>query len=169
MPIPKTRAALVSAIDTEYAKLTAALDDAGPGAGDRVCVDAWTVRDLMAIRLWWTRSTLDWVDAGCRGETLTLPAPGYKWNETPRLNTDIAAAARGEGLADLRAQLDAQVERLRRTIDALDDPALLQVGVFAWTGTWPVARWLSIGTARQYQSARTYIRRMLKADAAGSG
>ncbi len=43
-----------------------------------------------------------------------------------------------------------------------DDAALLEVGVFPWARKWPIARWISINTARQYQTARTAIRRALR-------
>jgi hypothetical protein len=48
------------------------------------------------------------------------------------------------------------------TIDSLSDPELLEAGAFEWAGKWPLARWISINTARQYDTARTFIRRALR-------
>ena len=53
-------------------------------------------------------------------------------------------------------------ERVMRTIDSLDDRELLDVGVFGWAGKYPISRWISINTARQYATARTFIRRSLR-------
>jgi hypothetical protein len=48
------------------------------------------------------------------------------------------------------------------TIDGLDDTQLLEVGVFEWAGRYPISRWISLNTARQYTTARTFIRRALR-------
>ncbi len=162
MPIPKTRAELVGLIRPNFEKLWAELEGAGPEVGGLVCVDDWTVRDLLAVRVWWTERVVDWIEAGVRGEEPVTPAPGYRWNETPRLNADVIQAAQGESYDELCVRLNAGFERVMRTIDALNDAELLGVGVYAWAGKYPVSRWLSINTARQYQTARTHIRRALK-------
>ena len=49
-----------------------------------------------------------------------------------------------------------------QTIDSLDDRELLEVGRFAWAGRYPISRWISINTARQYTTARTFVRRALR-------
>jgi len=47
-------------------------------------------------------------------------------------------------------------------IDALDDNELLEPRVFEWAGSYPIARWISINTVRQYTTARTFIRRAVR-------
>jgi hypothetical protein len=162
MPIPKTREELLELVRSSFAKLSRELDEAGPKVAQLVCVDDWTVKDLLAVRVWWTESVLDWIDAGRRGESLTLPAPGYTWRETPRLNADVVEAARSESFRAIRDRLEKGSSRVLATIDALDDTELLRVGVFDWADKWPVARWISVNTARQYTTARTFIRRALR-------
>jgi hypothetical protein len=44
----------------------------------------------------------------------------------------------------------------------LSDRELRRVGVFAWAGKHPVARWVSMNTATQYASARGLVRRALR-------
>jgi hypothetical protein len=51
---------------------------------------------------------------------------------------------------------------VRRKIEELDDRELLEVGAFPWAGKYPIARWISLNTARQYTTARTYVRRALR-------
>lgn len=65
-------------------------------------------------------------------------------------------------LLAVRDRLRLGVERVLVTIEALDDRGLLEAGVFGWAGKWPIARWISINTARQYTTARTYVRRALR-------
>jgi hypothetical protein len=162
MPIPTTRAELVDLVSTSYTKLEKELAAVGPDRAELLCVDTWTIKDLLAVRAWWTERIVDWIEAGQRRESLALPAPGYRWNETPRLNTAIVRECGAESYESLRKRLTRGVERVLATIDALDDRALLEVGVFGWAGKWPIARWISINTARQYTTARTYVRRAVR-------
>lgn len=162
MPIPKSRADLRDSVQVTYTKLAAELDVAGPRAGSIPCVDDWTVKDLLAVRAWWTESVIDWIAAGRRGEVPVTPAPGYRWKETPRLNADIVRKARRESFRSVRERLERGYVLVLQTIDSLDDRELLDSGVFEWAGKYPVARWLSINTTRQYTTARTFVRRAMR-------
>ena len=162
MPIPRTRTELTDLVGSTFAKLQAEIEAAGPRAGSLPRVDDWTVKDLLAVRVWWTEHVIDWIEAGLRGETPVTPAEGYRWRETPRLNADIVRKSRRESYRSLRTRLQHAFERVMDTIDSLDDRQLLGVGAFAWVGKYPVSRWLSINTARQYTTARSFIRRALK-------
>ena len=128
MPIPSTRADLVEQVGSSFGKLRTELDSAGARAGSLPCVDDWTVRDLLAVRCWWTESVVDWIEAGRRGESPTTPAEGYGWHETPRLNAAIVEAARRRSYRSLRLRLSNAFERVMRTIETLDDRELLEVG-----------------------------------------
>lgn len=162
MPIPKSRIELVNMTRSAFEKLRTELDAAGPRAGSLRCVDDWSVKDLLAVRAWWTRHVADWVEAGRRGETPVTPAAGYGWSETPRLNNDIVERSRRESYRSVRARLERGYDRVMKIIDSLNDRELLQVGVFRWAGKYPISRWISINTARQYSTARTFVRRALR-------
>ncbi len=162
MPIPKSRGELIELVTTSFDKLRAELDEAGPKLADLPCVDDWSVKDLLAVRAWWTESVVDWIEAGRRGESPTTPAPGYRWTETPRLNADLVRAARKQSYAKIRARLERGYERVLATIDSLEDKELLRAGKFKWAGKWPISRWIAINTGRQYTTARTLIRRALR-------
>jgi hypothetical protein len=162
MTIPKTRTELTSQARSSYEKLRAELDAAGSGVAELTCVDDWSVKDLLAVRAWWTTHVIDWVEAGRRGERPVTPAAGYQWRETPRLNADVVIENRQRSYDSIRAQLEQGFHRVMDTIDSLDDRELLEVGVFPWAGKYPISRWISINTTRQYLTARTYIRRGLR-------
>jgi len=159
MAIPKTRDELLDQVESESAKLSKQLDEGGSAIEDLVCADEWTVKDLLAIRVWWSEAVVGWVRAGRMGRAPELPAPGFKWSDTPDLNAGLVAAARGEAYDSVRRRLLRAVKSVRETIDSLDDEELLEVGRFEWAGKWPVARWISINSARQYRTARDAIRR----------
>jgi hypothetical protein len=160
--IPRTRAALVELVTSTFMKLRTELEEAGSEAAELPCVDDWSVKDLLAVRAWWTERVVDWIEAGRRGESPETPAPGYRWKETPRLNADLVEAAREESYRKIRGRLERGYKRVLLTIDALDDTELLETGVFDWAGNYPISRWISINTARQYTTARSYIHRALR-------
>jgi len=162
MPIPTTRAQLVDEASRAFAKLGEEIREAGPEIATLVCVDDWSVKDVLAVRAWWSHAVIDWVEAGKQGRSLSLPAPGYGWNETPRLNAAIVAAASGDTYASILDRLEKGFERVIRCVDSLNDTELLTPGAFAWAGKWPISRWISINTTRQYTTARTYIRKSLR-------
>lgn len=162
MPIPKTRSELRDSVCTTYRKLRDELDAAGPRIGMLPCVDDWSVKDLLAVRAWWTTRVINWIEAGCRGELPVVPAEGYRWGDTPRLNDEIVRKARRESYRAIRERLQSGFERVIATIDALDDRQLLGVGEFEWAGKYSLSRWISINTTRQYTTARTFIRRALR-------
>ena len=162
MPIPKTRAELNDQVRSTFEKLSVELEAAGPQAGLLPCVDDWSVKDLLAVRVWWTESVVDWIEAGRRGESPITPAEGYRWSETPRLNADVVKAAGRESYRSIRARLERGFARVIRTIDSLDDRELLEVGTFVWAGKYPISRWISLNTARQYTTARIFVRRSVR-------
>ena len=162
MPIPSTRQELVKLIVESYTKLQNELESISSDAAGLPCVDDWTIKDLLAVRLWWTERVVAWIEMGLRGESPILPAEGYSWKETPRLNGEIVEKGKEQTYHEVCERLNKGVEKVLKTIESLNDRELLHVGVFDWAGKWPIARWISINTARQYKTARTYIRRSMK-------
>jgi hypothetical protein len=138
------------------------LERVGPREANLPCVDDWTIKELLAVRVWWVEALLAWIQTGKRGKTPVTPAPGYTWKETPRLNADIVQAAREESYKRIRGRLDRSHKRVLASIDELSNRELFRKGAVQWTGTLPLFRWISINTARQYTTARTYIRKTLE-------
>jgi len=162
MPIPKTRAELTEQLLSTFGKLQLELDTGGPGLGNTLCIDDWTVKDLLAVRVWWTENVVAWIEMGRAGEIPVTPAQGYKWNETPRLNADIVKASQAEPYPSVQKRLERGFAQVVNLIDELNDRELLEVGIFPWAGKYPVSRWISINTVRQYTTARTFIRRAIR-------
>ena len=162
MSIPRTRRELLDQLVPAWEKLDRELDNAGPDIGDLPCVDDWSVKDLLAVRVWWTGRTSDWIEAWRKGETPSLPKQGFKWKETPRLNNEIVELCEEESYEDIVRMLKVNFYRIRSLIDDLSDEELVDVGYFPQAGNFPVCRWISINTTRQYLTARTYIRKAIR-------
>jgi hypothetical protein len=169
MPIPKTRAELVAQLDESYGKLRSEIKHGGPRLGSMHCIDDWTVKELLAVRTWWTEKVVAWVVEWRTGGSPVTPAPGYRWKETPRLNNDIARRARRESYASIRERLDKGYSEVLKLVDNLSDHELLDTGVFSGAGALPVRRWISLNTVRQYTTARSFIRRAVREKRAGDG
>ena len=160
--IPKTREELLEQLKPAWRKLEIELDSADEETGALHCVDDWSVKDLIAVRVWWTGSVAEWIDAWRRGESPVLPREGYKWKETPRLNGDIVSESKNESFEDLVTKLKVNYYRVLTLIGELTDEELVDVGYFEQAGKFPVCRWLSINTTRQYLTARTLIRKAVR-------
>lgn len=162
MPIPKSRNDLIEQIETSYSKLDTLLDEITDETAGAICVEDWTVKELLAVRCWWSETVVDWIESGRNGEIPDLPAKRYKWHETPQLNNEIAKSSTFESFEEVRNRLNKAYHQVLKIIGKLSDEELLNQGVFEWAGKWPLSRWLSINTARQYTTAQKYIRQVLR-------
>lgn len=76
--------------------------------------------------------------------------------------------------ADLVGQMSDAFSRLRAdliragpsigSLACVDDWTVKDI---LWAGKWPISRWVSINTTRQYVTARTYIRRAIRISGGG--
>ena len=162
MPIPRTRQELVSALESSFDKLTEELAKVPSDSAGTICVDDWTIRDLIAVRHWWSQAVLGWIIAGKQGSVPDLPATGYRWNQTPALNAEIILRSADRTLDCLILDLSHTYEELSNCLAGLSDVELLEIGQFEWAGKHPICRWVSINTVRQYTTARSLIRRCLR-------
>lgn len=146
---------MIEAVTRDYARLVDVLD---PSLGSRICVEDWTVKGLLAVRAWWSEAVVSWVRTAAAGDEPVLPAPGYKWNETPQLNAEIARRRVSYRAAVER--LDAAYRDVLHVIGEVDDHTLTTPGVYSWAGKNGVCGIINLNTARQYRTARTFILRI---------
>jgi len=124
--------------------------------------DGWTVHDLVAHLAEWHRMFLGWHATGVAGGKPDMPAPGYKWNETPRLNRDIQARHRNRGFAEIRHDFEAGYREIVALVDSLSEASLLESGAFAWTGSSTLTTYLGANTASHYRFAHKVLKRWMK-------
>lgn len=153
--------ALIAAIRTEHDSLCARLRDVPtprwrePG----VWGDGWTVCDLVAHLAEWQRLFLTWYEDGLRGATPVMPAPGYKWSETPALNRAIWQKHRSRSPAAVMKDFEAGYERILKLVEALPSRQLLTPGTFEWTRKYPLTTYLGPNTASHYRFATRALKR----------
>lgn len=121
--------------------------------------DGWSVADLVAHLAAWQRMFLGWHAAGLRGEVPAMPAPGYKWNETPRLNRAMQKKHARRAPGESRSDFESGYRRILALASALSPTCLLTAGRFAWTGRNPLSTYLTANTASHYRFAIRVIER----------
>jgi hypothetical protein len=124
--------------------------------------DGWTLSDLVAHLAEWQHMFLGWFEDGLRRATPELPAPGYKWSQTARLNRAIWEKHRSRSQAAVRADFDSGYRRIVQIVEALSPAQLLQSGHFEWTGKHPLTTYLGANSASHYRFAIKVIKRWLK-------
>jgi hypothetical protein len=162
-----SKPALLDDIRTAHDRLCARLDGI-PAARWResgVWGDDWTLSDLVAHLAEWQRMFLGWYDDGLRGATPQMPAPGYKWSETPKLNRMIWRTHRSRSRVAIRADFEAGYGRIVRIVESLAPEQLLQSGHYTWTGKHSLTTYIGPNTASHYRFALKVIQRWLKATA----
>jgi hypothetical protein len=105
---------------------------------------------------------LGWHEDGLRGVTPQMPAPGYKWSETPRLNRAIWQKHRARSRAAILADFDSGYTRIVQIVKALSPEQLLESGHYEWTGQHPLTTYIGPNTASHYRFAIKVIKRWLK-------
>jgi hypothetical protein len=163
MPRPTSKADLLAAIDKERNALKTQLESLTP---DQMVtpgiVGEWSVKDVLAHLIEWEQMVLGWHAAGLRGETPELPAPGYKWNQTPALNQMIFEKHRERTLEDILDQFQSSHKEIMEVILGLSNEELFTAGQFAWTKKNTLGTYFVSATSSHYLWARKEIRKGLR-------
>ena len=163
----KSKQALMDDIRTEHDSLCARLAEIPKARwhGLGVWGDGWTLSDLVAHLAEWQHMFLGWYEDGLRGATPQMPAPGYKWSQTPKLNRAIWERHRSRSQADVRAEFDSGYSRIVQIVEALSPEQLPTPGHYEWTGKHPLTTYIGPNTASHYRFAIKAIKRWLKGTA----
>lgn len=156
-----SKAELLAAIRDEHARLVDRIDEVPAELREEPGVwgDGWTVADLLAHLSEWHRMFLGWYRDGAGGREPTMPAPGYQWNETPRLNRAIQAKHEGRPWEDVRAEFEGSHAEIVELVEHLSEEQLLDAGHFSWTGRYPLTTYLGPNTASHYRFAIKVLKR----------
>lgn len=162
MPRPTSKAALIAGIEQEkqaldqfLATLTPEQMVSTPMVGD------WTPRDVLAHLAEWQRMFLEWYTVGKRGEKPVMPAPGYKWSQTPALNQMIYEKYAEMPLEEIRAMFQANFTAVFDLLQTMSEEELFTPRYYAWTGTSTLLLYMIANTSSHYRWARTEMRKSL--------
>ncbi len=166
----KSKEELLASIEREHGAFVALVATLPDGCYDEPGVwgDDWTVKDLLAHLSAWEQMFLGWYREGLSGKQPDLPAPGYKWNETPRLNKEIWRRHRDKPWMQVRHDFDASYREILELAQSLSENQLLNPGRFAWTGKNPLTTYLGANTVSHYRTATSILKRWTGQQRAGS-
>lgn len=163
MPRPTSKSELLAAIEKERGALEAQLDQLSDEQKTMSgVVGDWSVKDVLAHLAAWEQMCLGWYEAGRRGEVPPLPAPGFKWNQTPALNRQIDEQHKDQPLAQVEAGFQNSHRQIMSVISRLSDEELFTPQRYAWTGKNAMGTYFVSATSSHYLWARKEIRKGLK-------
>ncbi|MDY7079609.1 MAG: ClbS/DfsB family four-helix bundle protein [Chloroflexota bacterium] len=164
MPRPASKLDLLAAIEKERGALEMLLETLTPEQmTEPGIVGEWSVKDVLAHLIEWEQMCLGWHAAGLRGETPELPAPGFKWNQTPQLNQHIYEKHRERPLDEVLEQFQASHREILEVIQGLSNEKLFTTGHFAWTKKNTLGTYMVSATSSHYLWARKEIRKGFRA------
>lgn len=170
MARPKDKQELLAAARHEFDRLWDAVDAVAdedrrrPGACEH-----WSVKDLLAHLHAWHQLAIGWEELGATGGQPEMPAPGYRWAETPELNAAIFERTKDDAWADVETRLRCSHDRVVAIIESYRDEDLFAKKRYPWTGSTSVGAYLVSATSSHYAWASRLIRKWAKsAGAAGS-
>jgi hypothetical protein len=166
MPRPTTKDELLAAIDKERGELETLLATLTPTQmTEPGIVGDWSVKDVLAHLIEWEQMVLGWHAAGLRGEIPELPAPGFKWSQTPQLNQQIYEKHRDRPLDEVLDQSQASHKEILGIIQGLSNEDLFTPGHYAWTKKNALGTYMVSATSSHYLWAGKEIRKGLRARA----
>lgn len=167
MPRPTSKTELLAAIDHEHGALGATLETLTPEQMvDPGVVGEWSVKDVLAHLVEWQQMALGWYRTGLRGAVPDMPAPGYKWNQTPALNQMIYEKHRDAPLSEVMEAFSASHAEILSLIEELSNEELFTPGRYEWTRKNTMGTYFVSATSSHYLWARKEIRRGLRAKSA---
>ncbi|KOF22094.1 hypothetical protein AC244_00565 [Ensifer adhaerens] len=165
MAVPRTKAELLSAIETEFAKLERELDSIPPERFAEPSLDGhakgtmMSVGDLVAYLIGWGELVIKWIERDEQGLPVDFPETGFKWNELGRLAQKFYSDYRALPPSELLSRLAGSKAALVALIEARDDQALYAQ---AWYDKWPLGRMIQFNTSSPYANARGRLRKWKK-------
>ena len=163
MPRPTSKQELLSAIEKERPALEKFLETLTPEQMTVTgIVGEWTVKDVLCHLIAWEQMCLSWYRKGLDGEMPAVPAPGFKWNETPQLNQKIYEEHRDWPLEKVLNRFQESHAEILGVIRSLPNETLFTPGKFAWTNKNTLGTYLVSATSSHYLWARNECRKGFK-------
>ena len=106
----------------------------------------WSVKDTLAHIAEWEQQFLSWYHAGQQGE---IPERPDSDNINP-FNRTIYEKHTRRSLADICAWFDASYREMSAALEVMSQDELFTVGVYAWTGEYPLAVYVRANADEHY-------------------
>lgn len=162
MPRPSNKNDLVVAAETSYRQL---LELLSMFSREQLSMEFSfphrdrCVRDVLAHLHEWQVLFLDWYAAGMDERLVLMPAPGFSWKETPRLNAALREKNQRTSLMRIRSKLQETHIQLLHLILAHTNSELFEKGRYSWTRSTTLGSYLTSATSAHYSWAIKLLRK----------
>lgn len=119
------------------------------------------VRDVLAHLYHWHLLFLDWYETGMNGEKPDMPARGYTWKATARLNKAVQKQYSNTELDDIKKNLNKSHKKIQQIIDKHSNEELFENKKYAWTGSTSLGAYMVSATSSHYDWAIRLIKKCL--------
>lgn len=165
MPRPKTKSELLDLSQKNFQKMFSMIDAFSEeelhGEFPPECMNR-NVRDVLAHLYHWQLMMLEWYRIGMSGEKPDMPAKGYTWKDTPKLNREIWEKYQGASLGDIRKLLEDSAVDIQQIIEKHSDEELFEKKRYKWTGSTSLGAYLISSTSSHYDWAIKLIKKYKK-------
>lgn len=120
------------------------------------------IRDVLAHVHHWHLMMLDWYEVGMEGKKPDMPAHGYTWRDTSKLNQKIWERYQGVSLTQIRAEFARSYQAVQALILKHNDEELFEKKRYHWTGSTSLGAYLISSSASHYDWAYKLIKKANK-------
>lgn len=160
MPRPKCKSELLKLSQENYKKLNQYIDDLDKDEQKQE-FPAGTlnrnIRDVLAHLHHWHLMLLNWYKVGMAGEKPIMPAEGFTWKDTPKLNKWIRDLYSHKTLSGVRNLLHDSYGQVREIIQGHSNEELFEKRRYKWTGSTSMGSYLVSSTSSHYDWALKLI------------
>ena len=165
MAVPQNKQQLIDAITLSHRRLMADLESIAPEHADARTLaghaqGTWmSAGDLVAYLIGWHSLVLDWYAGRARGEGVSFPAAGFKWNELGRLAQKFYADYADLPFAVKLQRLAQAHQQVLTLVQGLSDAELYGA---PWYEKYTLGRMIQLNTSSPNTNARNRIRQWKK-------
>ena len=117
------------------------------------------IRDVLAHLHEWHLLFLRWYSEGMDELTVPMPAAGYTWKDTPKLNVTLRDKNQRTSLIRIRSKLQETHNQVLQLIHAHTNTELFERCRYTWTGSTTLGSYLTSATSAHYNWAIKLLRK----------
>jgi hypothetical protein len=158
-----SKALILKRIQSERCRLEKTLEGLTPAQMTQPgVIGKWSVKDILAHLAAWEQLFIGWYQAGLRGETPPVPAPGFTWHEMGKLNESIFEQYHPTNPEDVQSWFASSYRQVLQLVEGIPENELLGQRRYNWQGRYSLLNYVLANTANHYRWANQKIRTFFK-------
>jgi hypothetical protein len=121
-----------------------------------------STKDNLAHVYAWQLMMLTWYNEGMANKNPAMPAPGYTWKDSPKLNQEIDKKYKKTPLSKLIKEITKTHKQLIKLMNKHSEEELFTKKKYSWTGSSSLAVYLRLSTYSHYDWALKKIKKTIQ-------